>query len=57
MIAAVWSEASSTPSNPMTVSPQLNSKTGKTSMDVAMSVLIKLVIDMYATVNLVVLSH
>ncbi|XP_013624182.1 PREDICTED: uncharacterized protein LOC106330217 [Brassica oleracea var. oleracea] len=47
VIAAVWSEASSTPSNPMTVSPQLNSKTGKTSMDVAMSVLIKLVIDMY----------
>ncbi|KAH0891267.1 hypothetical protein HID58_053696 [Brassica napus] len=54
VIAAVWSEASSTPSNPMTVSPQLNSRTGKTSMDVAMSVLIKLVIDMYATVNLVV---
>ncbi|KAL0676078.1 hypothetical protein Bca4012_004059 [Brassica carinata] len=47
VIAAVWSEASSTPSNPMTVSPQLNSRTGKTSMDVAMSVLIKLVIDMY----------
>uniref|UniRef100_M4CB78 Uncharacterized protein n=1 Tax=Brassica campestris TaxID=3711 RepID=M4CB78_BRACM len=47
VIAAVWSEASSTPSNPMTVSPQLNSKAGKTSMDVAVSVLIKLVIDMY----------
>ncbi|WZZ29435.1 hypothetical protein YC2023_012836 [Brassica napus] len=47
VIAAVCSEASSTPSNPMTVSPQLNSKTGKPSMDVAVSVLIKLVIDMY----------
>ncbi|KAF3546210.1 hypothetical protein DY000_02004049 [Brassica cretica] len=47
VIAAVWSEASFTPSNPMTVSPQLNSKTGKTSMDVAVSVLIKLVVDMY----------
>ncbi|CAH8361963.1 unnamed protein product [Eruca vesicaria subsp. sativa] len=47
VIASVCSEASSTPSNPMTVSPQLNSKTGKPSMDVAVSVLIKLVIDMY----------
>ncbi|KAF8081557.1 hypothetical protein N665_0879s0013 [Sinapis alba] len=47
VIAAVCSEASSTPSNPMTVSPQLNSKPGKPSMDVAVSVLIKLVIDMY----------
>ncbi|CAG7890412.1 unnamed protein product [Brassica rapa] len=47
VIAAVCSEASSSPSNPMTVSPQLNSKTGKPSMDVAVSVLIKLVIDMY----------
>ncbi|CAH8260228.1 unnamed protein product [Arabidopsis lyrata] len=47
VIAAVCSEASSTPSNQMTVSPQLTSKTGKPSMDVAVSVLIKLVIDMY----------
>lgn len=46
VIAAVCSEASSTPSNQMTVSPQLTSKTGKPSMDVAVSVLIKLVIDM-----------
>ncbi|KAL0855151.1 hypothetical protein Bca101_060303 [Brassica carinata] len=47
VIGAVCSEASSTPSNPMTVSPKLNSMTGKPSMDVAVSVLIKLVIDMY----------
>lgn len=51
VIAAVCSEASSIPSNPMTVSPQLNSKTGKPSMDVAVSVLIKLVIDMYGLLH------
>ncbi|XP_010520122.1 PREDICTED: uncharacterized protein LOC104799352 [Tarenaya hassleriana] len=47
VIAAVCSEASSTTSNQMTLSPQLTRKNAKPSMDVAVSVLIKLVIDMY----------
>ncbi|KAJ4979136.1 hypothetical protein NE237_009916 [Protea cynaroides] len=47
VIAAVCSETSLPNSNPMTVSSRLSHNTGKPSMDVAVSVLIKLVIDMY----------
>ncbi|KAL6123737.1 hypothetical protein ACLB2K_076255 [Fragaria x ananassa] len=47
VIAAVCSEASSPTANLMTVSSRLNNKYGKPSMDAAVSVLIKLVIDMY----------
>uniref|UniRef100_A0A7N0V565 Uncharacterized protein n=1 Tax=Kalanchoe fedtschenkoi TaxID=63787 RepID=A0A7N0V565_KALFE len=47
VIAAVCSEASTQNSISMAVSSRLNSNDGKPSMDVAVSVLIKLVIDMY----------
>ncbi|XP_050385714.1 uncharacterized protein LOC126802181 isoform X1 [Argentina anserina] len=47
VIAAVCSEASSPTANLMTVSSRLNNNYGKPSMDAAVSVLIKLVIDMY----------
>ncbi|OVA03519.1 hypothetical protein BVC80_1651g18 [Macleaya cordata] len=47
VITAVCSEASSPKSNLMTVSSRLSNNSGKPSMDVAVSVLIKLVIDMY----------
>ncbi|XVE52701.1 hypothetical protein DITRI_Ditri02bG0144300 [Diplodiscus trichospermus] len=47
VIAAVCSETSSTIANTMTVSSRLSNNSGKPSMDVAVSVLIKLVIDMY----------
>ncbi|KAJ4969973.1 hypothetical protein NE237_003072 [Protea cynaroides] len=47
VIAAVCSESSSPNANPMTVSSGLSPNTGKPSIDVAVSVLIKLVIDMY----------
>ncbi|KAE8670729.1 hypothetical protein F3Y22_tig00112114pilonHSYRG00215 [Hibiscus syriacus] len=47
VIAAVCSETSFTNANAMTVSSRLNSNNPKPSMDVAVSVLIKLVIDMY----------
>ncbi|OMO58919.1 hypothetical protein CCACVL1_25254 [Corchorus capsularis] len=47
VIAAVCSETSSTNVNTMTVSSRLSNNSGKPSMDVAVSVLIKLVIDMY----------
>ncbi|XVF75368.1 hypothetical protein PTKIN_Ptkin13bG0182700 [Pterospermum kingtungense] len=47
VIAAVCSETSSTNANTMTVSSRLSNSSGKPSMDVAVSVLIKLVIDMY----------
>ncbi|GAV76082.1 hypothetical protein CFOL_v3_19557 [Cephalotus follicularis] len=47
VIAAVSSETSSPNANIMTVSPRLSNNGGKPSMDVAVSVLIKLVIDMY----------
>ncbi|KAL4386737.1 hypothetical protein GQ457_09G029380 [Hibiscus cannabinus] len=47
VIAAVCSETSFTNGNTMTVSSRLSSNTPKPSMDVAVSVLIKLVIDMY----------
>ncbi|XP_057979447.1 uncharacterized protein LOC131165551 isoform X2 [Malania oleifera] len=47
VIAAVCSETYSSNSNLMTVSSRLNNSSGKPSMDVAVSVLIKLVIDMY----------
>ncbi|KAF8365032.1 hypothetical protein HHK36_032965 [Tetracentron sinense] len=47
VIAAVCSETSSPNTNLMTVSSRLSNNSGKPSMDVAVSVLIKLVIDMY----------
>lgn len=47
VIAAVCSETPSPNTNLMTVSSKLSSSSGKPSMDVAVSVLIKLVIDMY----------
>ncbi|XP_043701219.1 uncharacterized protein LOC122651756 isoform X2 [Telopea speciosissima] len=47
VIAAVCSETSLPNANPMPVSSGLSYNTGKPSMDVAVSVLIKLVIDMY----------
>ncbi|PON56574.1 hypothetical protein PanWU01x14_179870 [Parasponia andersonii] len=47
VIAAVCSETSSPNSNAMTLSSRLNSHSGKPSMDVAVSVLVKLIIDMY----------
>ncbi|KAI3721282.1 hypothetical protein L2E82_32288 [Cichorium intybus] len=47
VIAAVCSEKSSPIPNMMTMSSKLSSSSGKPSMDVAVSVLIKLVIDMY----------
>ncbi|XP_022745377.1 uncharacterized protein LOC111295869 isoform X3 [Durio zibethinus] len=47
VIAAVCSETSSTNANTMTVSSRLSNNSGKPSMDVAVSVLIKLLIDMY----------
>ncbi|KAI9083405.1 hypothetical protein K1719_034619 [Acacia pycnantha] len=47
VIAAVCSESSSPHTNVMTVARRLSSTSGNPSMDVAVSVLIKLVIDMY----------
>ncbi|XP_071705820.1 uncharacterized protein [Rutidosis leptorrhynchoides] len=47
VIAAVCAERPSPIANVMTVSSKLSSSSGKPSMDVAVSVLIKLVIDMY----------
>ncbi|RZC93283.1 hypothetical protein C5167_030406 [Papaver somniferum] len=47
VINAASSEASSLKTNLMTVSSKLSNNSGKPSMDVAVSVLIKLVIDMY----------
>ncbi|XP_023763748.1 uncharacterized protein LOC111912257 [Lactuca sativa] len=47
VIAAVCSEKPSPVPNMMTISSKLSSSSGKPSMDVAVSVLIKLVIDMY----------
>ncbi|XP_058109747.1 uncharacterized protein LOC131252965 isoform X2 [Magnolia sinica] len=47
VIAAVCSETSSPNANLMTMSSRLTNRSGKPSMDVAVSVLIKLVIDMY----------
>lgn len=52
VIAAVCSETSSSNANVMTVSSRLNSHSGKPSTDVAVSVLIKLVIDMYVSIHL-----
>jgi hypothetical protein len=51
VIAAVCSEASSPSTNAMTVSTRLGNNSGKPSTDVAVSVLIKLVIDMYDSIN------
>lgn len=51
VIAAVCSEASSPSTNVMTVSTRLGNSSGKPSTDVAVSVLIKLVIDMYVSIN------
>ncbi|XAR66308.1 hypothetical protein NMG60_11012490 [Bertholletia excelsa] len=47
VIAAVCSESPPSNANLMTVSSKLSKNSGKPSMDVAVSVLIKLVIDMY----------
>ncbi|MBA0726304.1 hypothetical protein Golax_002140, partial [Gossypium laxum] len=47
VIAAVCSETSSRSANTLTVTSRLSYNSGKQSMDVAVSVLIKLVIDMY----------
>lgn len=47
VIAAVCSETPSANTNHMTISSKLSSNSGKPSVDVAVSVLIKLVIDMY----------
>lgn len=47
VIAAVCSEAPSPAANLMTMSSKLSDRNGKPSMDVATSILIKLVIDMY----------
>lgn len=47
VIAAVCSEAPAPNANFMTVSSKLSNNSGKPSMDVAVSVLVKLVIDMY----------
>lgn len=47
VIAAVCTEAPSPNANFMTVSSKLSNNSGKPSMDVAVSVLVKLVIDMY----------
>lgn len=55
VIAAVCSEAPSPTPNLMTVSSKLSSRSGKPSMDVAVSVLIKLVIDMYVFTSFVCL--
>lgn len=52
VIAAVCSETSSPNANIMTVSSRLNSHSGKPSMDVAVSVLVKLIIDMYVLLHL-----
>uniref|UniRef100_A0A5B6ZBR9 SANT domain-containing protein n=1 Tax=Davidia involucrata TaxID=16924 RepID=A0A5B6ZBR9_DAVIN len=47
VIAAVCTETPSSNANLMTISSKLSNNSGKPSMDVAVSVLIKLVIDMY----------
>ncbi|KAF9674767.1 hypothetical protein SADUNF_Sadunf10G0161200 [Salix dunnii] len=47
VIAAVCSETYSSSANHLTISSRLSNNSGKPSMDVAVSVLIKLVIDMY----------
>lgn len=52
VIAAVCSETSSTNTNLMTISSKLSNNSGKPSMDVAVSVLVKLVIDMYVLMHL-----
>lgn len=51
VIAAVCSEASSPNNNVMTVTSSLSNNSRKPSTDVAVSVLIKLVIDMYVSIN------
>lgn len=55
VIAAVCSETSSVSSNHMTVSSKLR-QNGRPSMDVAVSVLVKLVIDMYVLMYLFISS-
>lgn len=52
VIAAVCSATPSPTANLMTMTSKLSSSSGKPSMDVAVSVLIKLVIDMYVLHNL-----
>ncbi|KAJ1400180.1 hypothetical protein SESBI_29740 [Sesbania bispinosa] len=53
VIAAVCSEISSPNTNVMTISTRLSNNSGKPSMDVAVSVLIKLVIDMVRAFDLI----
>lgn len=50
VIAAVCLEASSPSTNAMTMSTRLSNSSGKPTTDVAVSVLIKLVIDMYVSI-------
>ncbi|GAY45236.1 hypothetical protein CUMW_088030 [Citrus unshiu] len=57
VIAAVCSETSSPNVNVMTVSSRLSNNSGKPTMDVAVSVLIKLVIDMYVSMHLLAASY
>ncbi|CAI9092445.1 OLC1v1027674C1 [Oldenlandia corymbosa var. corymbosa] len=47
VLAAVCTEAPSPNANALTVSSKLSNNSGRPSMDVAMSVLVKLIIDMY----------
>lgn len=51
VIAAVCSEAYSPNTNVTTASTRLSNNSGKPSTDVAVSVLIKLIIDMYVSIN------
>ena len=51
VIAAVCSDTASPNTNLMTISSKLSNNRGKPSMDVAVSVLIKLVIDMYVSLQ------
>lgn len=52
VIAAVCSETPSPNTNVTTTSTRLSNNRGKPSMDVAVSVFIKLVIDMYVSMHL-----
>lgn len=52
VIAAACSETSAPNTYLMTVSSKLSNNSGKPSMDVAVSVLVKLVIDMYVLLSL-----
>jgi len=56
VIAAVCAEVSVPNANVVRASTTLNNNSGKPSTDVAVSVLIKLVIDMYVSINCCLLS-